>query len=76
VWDKKTRFLKNEPRKLLITNGKTTLIAKNEPENEAGKLLKIRSCGKNEPKTNQREFGLDVAATEPCPPRLVESALV
>jgi hypothetical protein len=25
------------------------LVAKNEPENEAGMLLKTRTCGKNEP---------------------------
>jgi hypothetical protein len=62
----KTRFLENEPRKLLKTQHKATLIAKNEPKNEAGKLLKKRSCGKNEPryvfentrwlKTNRSEF--------------------
>jgi hypothetical protein len=34
----------------LKTQQKATLIAKNEPKNEARKLLKIRSCGKNEPK--------------------------
>src|SRR5690349_15970723 len=27
---------------------------RNEPESEAEKLLKTRSCGKNEPKTNRR----------------------
>ena len=27
---------------------------RNEPENEVEKLLKIRSCGNNEPETNRR----------------------
>ena len=51
---KRILFLKNEPEKLLKTQGKATWIAKNEPENKAEKLLKTRSCGKNEPKTNRR----------------------
>jgi hypothetical protein len=29
----------------------------NEPKNEARKLLKIRSCGKNEPKTKLKRTG-------------------
>ena len=52
MWDKKDVILKNEPEKLLKTQGKTTQLAENEPKNEAAKLLKTRSCGKNEPKTN------------------------
>jgi hypothetical protein len=47
---KRIPFLKNEPGKLLITNDWAPKTNRNEPENEAGKLLKIRSCGKNEPK--------------------------
>jgi hypothetical protein len=34
----------------LITKGRATKTNLNEPKNEARKLLKIRSCGKNEPK--------------------------
>ena len=43
-WDKKDVILKNEPRKLLKTNGWQPKTNRNEPENEAGKLLKMRTC--------------------------------
>jgi hypothetical protein len=43
-------IFKNEPRRLLKTKVWTPKTKLNEPENEAGKLLKNRSCGKNEPK--------------------------
>ena len=46
----KTRFFKNEPRKLLKTPGWPQKTNLNEPKNEAGKLLKTGSCGKNEAK--------------------------
>jgi hypothetical protein len=50
AWDKKTRFFKNEPEKLLITKDRPSKTNRNEPKNEAEKLLKTGSCGKNEPK--------------------------
>jgi hypothetical protein len=50
LWDKKDVILKNETGKLLKTNDRPPKTNRNEPKNEAGKLLKIRSCGKNEPK--------------------------
>jgi hypothetical protein len=37
---------------LLKTKDRHTKTNLNEPKNEAEKLLKTRSCGKNEPKTN------------------------
>jgi hypothetical protein len=49
---KRIPFLKNEPEKLLKTQDRPRKTNPNEPKNEAGKLLKICSCGKNEPKTN------------------------
>ncbi|HXH48786.1 MAG TPA: hypothetical protein VNM47_05390, partial [Terriglobia bacterium] len=49
VWDKKDVILENEPEKLLITKVRPRKTNPNEPKNEAGKLLKIRSCGKNKP---------------------------
>jgi hypothetical protein len=67
-WDKRDEnnfIFKNEPEKLLKTNDRCQKTKLNEPENEAEKLLKIRSCGKNKPKngpghvvetTGQREF--------------------
>jgi hypothetical protein len=45
-------ILKNEAEMLLKTNDRLPKTNLNEPKNEAEKLLKIRSCGKNEPKTN------------------------
>jgi hypothetical protein len=44
----KILFLKNEPEKLLKTQGKTTQLVENEPENEAEKLLKTLEGWKNE----------------------------
>jgi hypothetical protein len=41
--------LKNEPEKLLKTQDHYQKTNRNEPKNEAGKFLKIRTCGKNEP---------------------------
>jgi len=51
---KKDVIFNNEPEKLLKKKGETTWVAKSEPENEAEKLLKTGSCGKNEPKTNRK----------------------
>jgi hypothetical protein len=42
-FEKRTREVIDNKRSAPKTNP-------NEPKNEAGKLLKIRSCGKNEPK--------------------------
>jgi hypothetical protein len=54
-WDtKKDVILKNEPERLLKTKDRPQKRTENEPENEAEKLLKIGSCGKNEPETNPR----------------------
>jgi hypothetical protein len=47
---KRIPFFKNEPRRLLKTKDRAPKTKLNEPENEAGKLSKTRSCGKNEPK--------------------------
>jgi len=46
----KTRFLKNEPEKLLKTKDRHQKTNRNKPENKAEKLLKTRSCGKNKAK--------------------------
>jgi hypothetical protein len=43
-------ILKNEPEKLLIIKDRCKKTNPNEPKNEAGKLLKKLSGGKNEPK--------------------------
>jgi hypothetical protein len=51
---KRIPFFKNEPEKLLITNDRGQKTNRNEPENEAEKLLKIRTCGKNEPETKRK----------------------
>jgi hypothetical protein len=45
-------ILKNEPERLLKTKHQHTKTNLNEPKNEAEKLLKIRRCGKNEPRMN------------------------
>jgi hypothetical protein len=54
TWDEKDVILKNEPEKLLKTKDRHLKTNRNEPENEAEKLLKTGSCGKNEAKTNRR----------------------
>ena len=53
-WDKKDVILKNELERLLKTKDRGSKTNRSEPENEAEKLLKIRTCGKNEAKTNRR----------------------
>src|SRR5690242_7734713 len=53
-WDKKDVILKNEPERLLILKRNGQKRTGPEPENEAEKLLKTRTCGKNEPKTNRK----------------------
>jgi hypothetical protein len=47
---KKDVILKNEPEKLLKIQAWPSKTNRNEPENEAEKLLKTRSCGKNKAK--------------------------
>jgi hypothetical protein len=54
LWDKRIPFLKNEPEKLLKTKDRDPKTNRNEPKNEAEKLLKTLGCGKNEPKTNRK----------------------
>jgi len=56
-WDKKTRFFKNEPEKLLILNRNGLKTNRNEPENEAEKLLKTLECVKNEPERTEKRTG-------------------
>jgi hypothetical protein len=46
---KRIPFLRNEPERLLKTKDRLPKTNRNELKNEAEKLLKIRSCGKNEP---------------------------
>ncbi len=46
---KKTRFFKNEPEKLLKIKDRCAKTNRNEPKNEAEKLLKTLECIKNEP---------------------------
>jgi hypothetical protein len=51
VWDKNTSF-KKRTREVIDNKGSGQKTNPNEPKNEAEKLLKIRSCGKTNPKTN------------------------
>jgi hypothetical protein len=48
-WDKKTRFFKNEPEKLLILNRNCPKTNRNQAKNEAEKLKKTLECIENEP---------------------------
>jgi hypothetical protein len=46
----KSNFLKNKPEKLLKIKDQFQKTNPNKPKNEAEKLLKTSSCGKNEAK--------------------------
>ena len=48
-WDKKRCYFKKRTGEVIENKGSAQKANRNEPKNEAGKLLKIRSCGKNEP---------------------------
>ena len=50
AWDKKRCYFEKQTREAIENKGSPTKTNPNEPKNEAGKLLKKRSCGKNEPK--------------------------
>ena len=47
-------FFKNEPEKLLILNRNGPKTNRNEPKNEAEKLLKTLECIKNEPERTEK----------------------
>jgi hypothetical protein len=49
VWDKNTSF-KKRTREVIDNKGSGQKTNPNEPKNEAEKLLKTSTCGKNKPK--------------------------
>jgi hypothetical protein len=51
-WDKKRCYFKKRTRGVIDNKRSAPKTNPNEPKNEAGKLLKIRICGKTNPKTN------------------------
>jgi hypothetical protein len=46
LWDKKHRFCKNEPEKLLKKKDWQFKMGQNEPENEPEKSFRFSTCGK------------------------------
>jgi hypothetical protein len=55
-WDKKRCYFQKRTGEVIENKGSAQKTNRNEPKNEAEKLLKTRSCGKNEPENEATDL--------------------